>query len=224
MSRVLIVLLFCFLNSVNSQTVERNYHFDNYKIISYKNFRYKYDYKYFSFKNSKDSTYNLEIGYSDNNKRKSCFLRDWERKELIRFDIDFVFMNKDDLAKLKNPAFVKIPSKTSNYSVFNKRYEKIEFEKDSINNKTIVHLIRFKDGSLKKILHDEYYFFGINKEINSKDLYSMKNYFNNSYNIGIPQDEDLEKILRLKDGKIESQTDYIKIVNIDYNPNLKIEK
>lgn len=223
--RSLFLLLFTLITfPFYAQKVEeRNYHFDNYKVITIKNHFNKNDFKVIRFHNSKDSTYTLQLVYNVRNQDfKYVRIEDSKNKESIIFDFYFNFKDISDLSKLIKPVLTKY---NDNYidkvTQFNPSIEKIEYEVDTTKNSTIVHLTRFDDNSFKKIINEEYYFFEKDDKINCTDSYSVKKYLQDAHNLTIDKEQHLKKKYRLYNGKIGRQEEYQEIINIDYNFNVK---
>ena len=157
-----IFLLFLFFTICSfSQEKEYNYHFDYFTKLNVKIYSDNRDFDTYIFKNSKDSTYSLELRYSKTDTIAS--IHDYKANQMIKFDVDFKFDKISDLEKLKisklykRVYFNKIKSK--------KFHEEMEYEHDTINNQIIVHITQFKNNKKKKIINEHYCYFAENDNI-----------------------------------------------------------
>lgn len=97
-----IIILIFLLNSffAFSQKKQQSYYFDCAITSNYKNYIYSRDEKLITFKNTKDSTYQLSISYGKT--YKEATRNDFNKRELIKFDVNFDYNNVNDLKKLVN--------------------------------------------------------------------------------------------------------------------------
>ena len=222
MIRILfLVLTFLVTNLTFSQDLNRNYYFDFITITDTKDYTNGFNGKNIHFINQKDSTYSLYMRL--NNSYKEVTLNDKERKQSIKFDIDFEYKSVEDLNKLSNSKLYTVV----NYSKRKKHknyVEDFEFERDSISNITIVHLTSYKNKKRKKIINEHYYFFGLNDNYDLDKPNSIKNYVLEKYNLKIADNKHLDKTIHLKNGKISRETNNIYTKLIDFNFEFKIDE
>lgn len=224
MTRILlIVLAFLAINSSYSQDLERNYHFDLVTISNVKDYSHGFMGKVIDFINQKDSTYNLFIKVNGLNNEAT--LNDRKKKQIIKFDVDedFDYKTIDDLNKLSNSKLFTVVVHSKHKSYKNST-EDFEYELDSINNKTIVHLTRFKNKKRKKIISEHYHFLSVNDIYDGTNSSNYKNYILENHSLRIADNQELEKILHLKDGKIWLETQYISKKIVDFNFKFKIDE
>ncbi|GAA3784751.1 hypothetical protein GCM10022271_16500 [Corallibacter vietnamensis] len=224
MTRILlIVLAFLAINSSYSQDLERNYHFDLVTISNVKDYSHGFMGKVIDFINQKDSTYNLFIKVNGLNNEAT--LNDRKKKQIIKFDVDedFDYKTIDDLNKLSNSKLFTVVVHSKHKSYKNST-EDFEYELDSINNKTIVHLTRFKNKKRKKIISEHYHFLSVNNIYDGTSSSNYKNYILENHSLRIADNQELEKILHLKDGKIWLETQYISKKIVDFNFKFKIDE
>ncbi|WP_417289474.1 hypothetical protein [Corallibacter sp.] len=224
MTRILlIVLAFLAINSSYSQDLERNYHFDLVTISNVKDYSHGFMGKVIDFINQKDSTYNLFIKVNGLNNEAT--LNDRKKKQIIKFDVDedFDYKTIDDLNKLSNSKLFTVVVHSKHKSYKNST-EDFEYELDSINNKTIVHLTRFKNKKRKKIISEHYHFLSVNNIYDGTSSSNYKNYILENHSLRIADNQELEKILHLKDGKIWLETQYISKKIVDFDFKFKIDE
>ncbi|WP_418509553.1 hypothetical protein [Corallibacter sp.] len=224
MTRILlIVLAFLAINSSYSQDLERNYHFDLVTISNVKDYSHGFMGKVIDFINQKDSTYNLFIKVNGLNNEAT--LNDRKKKQIIKFDVDedFDYKTIDDLNKLSNSKLFTVVVHSKHKSYKNST-EDFEYELDSINNKTIVHLTRFKNKKRKKIISEHYHFLSVNNIYDGTSSSNFKNYILENHSLRIADNQELEKILHLKDGKIWLETQYISKKIVDFDFKFKIDE
>ncbi|WP_395044857.1 hypothetical protein [Flavobacterium sp.] len=197
-----------------------SYNFNYYSVYNYKNYGFKVDTKMIQITNEKDSTYSLHLDYNT----KEAILKDTKNKLLVKFKIDFNFEKIEDLEKLTNSRLFKNSRYVSGRK-FKNFVQDFEFGNDTINHKTIVHLTSYKNKKRKKIINEHFYYFG-NENNNIYDLHekSIKKYLINKYDLEDIKDLNIEKILCLKDGKIESQMIFSEIKKVNYNFKFKIDE
>ena len=202
---ITIILLICCQNIFSQE----KYHFDNYVVSNVKNYKSGYTDKLIEIFNHKDSTYTLQIQYK-NNKRKAL-LFDYKNKKINLFIMDFDFKRLSSIKKLDNPFQKYNPNLTNKKDVQGK--EIVEFENDTIKNTKIVHLTNYKDEDKSLILNEYYYFFSLKKEMNFDESVNLKLKLIKKFNIEFKDDENLYRILSLKDGKIMVDTEFLSYVN-----------
>ncbi|MFT7350784.1 MAG: hypothetical protein ACI9XR_000500 [Flavobacterium sp.] len=214
----LIFNLSCF-----AQKKQMSYFFDYYskrKINQYETGT-KGEIVYFS--NKQDSTYNLSISIT--NTKNEAVLIDKKKDIIVKFDVNLGFINNDtvDLTKLTNSKLYTIvifgPSKK-----YKKMVQDFEYEKNTITNKSIFHLTRFKNNKRNKIISEHYYFF--EKDINNSALIknSVKEYIAEKYKIKFDSDDNLKRILHLKNGELANETEFLETKNINYNFIFEIDE
>ena len=208
------------VNNAFSQRDKKSYYFNYSSISEYKNYPTQFNGKLINFRNTKDSTYYLQIGI--NGSKKEAIITDYKNKLIIKFDVNFEYQNSDDLKKLSNSKLYTVVHFEKNKQ-YKKAVEEIEYEKDSITNNTIVHITRFANNKRKKIIGEHYYFFGNIENSGSIHKKSIKNYIIDKYNIVLKENENLTKILSLKEGKIESESIFLDIKSEDINFEFPID-
>lgn len=186
------------------------------QICDYKN---NFDDKFIFLRNSKDSTYILTVRIGKIKNEAS--LSDDRKKWLVRFDIDSDYQQIEDLNKVTNNMFYTDVQPKRKSKVYKNFVEDYKFEKDTINNETIVHLKRYKNCKRKKTIFDHYYFFGKKSKLYNTEKNSIKNYLITKYNLDLSA-FNLEKIYHLEDGKLAVKTEEINKDSIDFNFNFKI--
>ena len=209
-------MLFLFLLSSNtfSQEMKKRYYFDYSSVCEYKKHPNQFNGKLIDFRNTKDSTYHLQIKI--NGTDKEAVILDYKNKLIIKFDVNFDYENTGDLKKLSNSKLYT----TVNFEKklkYKKAIETIEYEKDSMTNKTIVHITRFANNKRKKIIGEHYYFFEKIENSSSSHKKSIKNYLIDKYDIILKEGENLTKVLCLTKGKIESESRFLEIKSEDVN-------
>jgi hypothetical protein len=219
MNKLLVLLLFPML--LFSQQKERKYHFDYFEKVNIKVHVYEENHDSYFFKNSKDTTYYLELRYAKYDTIAKIF--DSSTKECIVFDLNFIFKDINDLKKLSNPSidnnvsFVKRNEKKIKY------IENIEYEHDTINKQYIIHKIQRKDNKKKTIINEHYFIFSKKQHINTISDSKFKDYLIKNYQLELPEDYHYEKTLCLIDGKISTQYLISKIEKIDFDLSFKIK-
>jgi hypothetical protein len=215
----LIDFSFLFLSFFSFSQEKMSYYFDYYSISNYKNYGAKLDNLMVNVLNEKDSTYTLLLNYSS----KEATLNDRKNRQLIKFVFDFKFEKIEDLNKLTNPKLYT-QVQTIRGRRFKKFVEDFEYENDSLTGKTIVHLTSYRKKKRKKIINEHYYYFGDNVNTVDSHKKSIKNYLLNKYKLKDLKNLNIEKVLHLKDGKIESQIDFVEIKKVDFNFKFEIEE
>lgn len=191
-----IFLLFLFLSIYSfSQEKEYNFYFDHYINIKSKNYGDNKFEESYQFKNSKDSTYLLELIYSNKDTLATIF--DHKEIDIIKFEIDFKFKKTEDFSKLKNPILYSSVYRELISRKYKNFHEEMEFDNDTINKQILVHLTQFKNIKKKKIINEHYYYFTLNKNIKPLVYSNFKKRIINKYNLEILNDYDLEKTLCL---------------------------
>lgn len=198
-----------------------SYYFNHVTKTAYKNYGTNFDGSVISFTNQNDSTYILQI--RSNTNKSEAEIIDYKNKLRITFDANFVYKNVEDLNKLSNTKLYTAVEFSKGKRFKNFR-EEFEFENDTVSNKKIVHLTQFKNKTSKKIINEHYYFFGKNKNVINTNKKALKKYLTDKYKVAFEEDENLERILHLHDGKIVTDTEILHIMNIDFNFNFKIDE
>jgi hypothetical protein len=216
------VILFLFLLSNNtfSQQNRKSYYFNYSSVSEYKIYQNQFNGKLIDFRNTKDSTYYLQIAI--NGSKKEAIIADYKNKLIIKFDVNFEYQNSNDLKKLSNSKLYTVVNFGKNIK-YKKAVEFIEYEKDSITNKTIVHITRFANKKRKKIISELYCFFENMENVSSNHKKSIKNYLIDKHNIILKESENLTKVLCLKEGKIESESHFLEIKSEDVNFEFSID-
>lgn len=198
-----------------------SYYFDSSVVYKYKNYSTHFNGKMIYFMNTKDSTYSLLIKMNDN--VKGATLDDHKKKRVINFDVNFDYNKVEDLNKLNNSKLytVIIYENQKKYKNF---VEVFEYEKDTINNQILVHLTQFKNSKKKKIINEHYYYFSNKDNIESLYKNNVKDYLLKKYNLFEIKNFNLEKIVCVIDGKINSETVYLESKKIDFNFIFKIDE
>ena len=101
------------------------------------------------FTNSKDSTYTMSI--YENKDSIYARLFDYKKSILVNFELQSSYNNTNDLNKLINSRLYKYLTYTRE-RINKKNVEDFEYEMDTVNNKTLVHLRLFKNKKRKKLL------------------------------------------------------------------------
>ena len=148
---------------------------------------------------------------------KESRLYDFKKKEVVEFSIDNVTFKMNDLANLKQPKLVDYFFHKHEKKIDNKNVEKVEFERDTILNKTLVHLIRYKNKKFKKIIHEDYFIFQKKQDSEFKRINQDVKDLITAHNVNLNKGESLTKTLCLNDGKISLDIEYLESKNIDYN-------
>ncbi len=221
MKKIFLLFLFISIHSF-SQEKEYNFYFDHYINIKSKNYGDNRFEESYQFKNTKDSTYLLELKYSN----KDTVARIFNHKEIdiIEFDIDFKFKKTEDLSKLENPILYSSVYRELILRKYKNFHEEMEFENDTINKQILVHLTQYKNKKKKKIINEYFYYFTLNKDIKPLIYSNFKKRLINKYNLEILNDYDLEKTLCLIDGKLSSEFLTQKIEKINYELNFTVIK
>ncbi len=216
-----IFLLFLYFTICSfSQEKEYKYHFDYFTKFNVKIYSDNRDFDTYIFKNSKDSTYSLELRYSIIDTIASIL--DYKANQMIKFDADFKFDKISDLEKLK---ISKLYKRVYFNKIKRKKFhEEMQYEHDTINNQIIVHITQFKNSKKKKIINEHYCFFAKNDNIKPIIKSIFKDNLIDKYKLEILDNYNLEKTLHLIDGKIDSQYLTCKIEKVDYNFSFKIEE
>ncbi len=217
-----LVLLILFLTSSNafSQEKKLSYYFDSSIAYKYKKYSTHFNGKMIHFINTKDSTYSLLIKINDTIKK--AILDDHKKKIIINFDANFDYNKIEDLNKLSN-------SKLYTEVIYEKQkqqkniVENFEYENDSINKQILVHITNFKDKKKKKIITEHYYYFSNKENIISSYKNNVKEYILKKYNLLEIKNLNLEKILCLVDGKIDSETIFLDIRPLDFKFDFPID-
>lgn len=188
-----------YLETVYSETSQKN----NYVIL----------------KNSKNKDVSMVI----NNNLKIARLFDFTNGKMFFFDLKNRIENISNLKNLDTAIYnskskITMHKNSCNCDKDNILVE-VEQERDTIQNKFIVHKIIFKNHKKKKILHEDYYIFKLTNSNFTLDKSLLKEYLSENYNIPFIENEDIEKIICVQDNKKISETEYIitKRGNINLN-------
>jgi len=217
---ILFIFIFCSNTFLYSQNKEMSYYFDSCTEYNLKQYDMNLFSKVYFFKNSKDSSYDMAIHQN----KDSLFSRlfDYKKEILINFDVNFIYNNVEDLKKLQNIRLYN--NVILNKKTKHKNYvEDFEYEIDSINNQTLVHITQYKNSKRKKIINEHYYFFSNNENIKNIDKNNMKDYLINKYNLLEIKNQNLEKTICVVDGKKQSEKEILKIMKIDYTLSFKTD-
>lgn len=182
----------------------------------YKN---NFDGKLIFLSNSNDSTYIMAVKIGKS--LKEATISDHKKRWLIKFEMDFEYQHIEDLNQLSNSRLytgLRSVRRKSNKNAV----EDFKFERDTINNETIVHIKRFKNSKRKKTIFDHYYFFGKKSNVYDAKKNSIKNYLIDKYNLDLNA-FNLEKVYHLEDGKLAMKSEDIQNESIDFNFNFKID-
>lgn len=204
-----------------SQKKDYNLHFDYFLKGSHKIYGDGINEDNYLFKNSKDSTYSLELRYSKTDTIAQIYINNV--KDIIKFTIDFKYEKISDLDKLKDPILYAtvIPGFPKKYKNF---HEEMEYEIDSINNQVLVHITQFKNKKKKKIINEHYYYFSKKDNIKPVEIPTFKNNLISKYKLDILENYNFEKRLFLVDGKLSSEFAIQKIEKISSNLNFTVIK
>ncbi|MCF6130243.1 hypothetical protein L1S35_11210 [Flavobacterium sp. AS60] len=214
------LFIFFLISNISSSQDKFSYYFDSMTVQQISDYKNNFDDEFIFLRNSKDSTYSLTVRIGKIKKEAS--LIDDKKKWLVRFDIDFDYQQLEDLNKLTNNMLYTNFRPRRRGKVYKNFVEDFKFEKDTINNETIVHLKRFKNKKKKKIIWDHYYFFGKRNNVYDTKKNSIKNYLNAKYNLDL-NTFNLEKVYHLEDGKLAIKTEEIKQESIDFNFSFKTD-
>jgi len=198
-----------------------NYYFNQVTESNYKNYGTNFNGSIISFQNQNDSTYILQI--RNNGSKRDAEITDYKNKLRIRFDVNFKYKNIEDLNKLSNSKLYTVVEfiKGKQFKEFR---EEFEFENDTVSNKKIVHLTQFKNKTSKKKINEHYYFFRKNKNLTNTNKRSVKNYLTDKYKLVFNDEENLEKVLHLHEGKISTETEILYVMTVDFDFNFKIDE
>ncbi|MEC4004352.1 hypothetical protein OX283_006770 [Flavobacterium sp. SUN052] len=200
---------------------QEKYHFDNYLTSHVKNYQSGYDDELIEVMNRMDSTLLLVIQIKGD--KKIVTLNDLKKEKIFIFNMDFKFKNLKSLKKLDSPVkFNKHNTKKIEDSIG--ITEVAEFENDTIKNTKIVHLTKFLLSDKTKIYREYFYFFEIKKEFNFEESLKLKLKLNKKFNIEFKEDENLYKILSLKEGKILIDTEFKDYVNEEFDLNFVVDE
>ena len=204
-----------------SQKKDYNFHFDYFLKGSNKIYGDGISEDCYFFKNSKDSTYSLQLRYSKTDTIAQIYIKGI--KDIIKFTIDFKYEKISDLDKLKEPILYTtvIPDYPKKYKNF---HEEMEYEIDSINNQVLVHITKYKNKKKNKIINEHYYYFSKKDNIEPVEMPILKNNLISKYKLDILVNYNFEKQLCLVDGKLSSEFTIQKIEKISSNLNFTVIK
>jgi len=217
-----IFLLFLLVSICSfSQKKEYNFHFDYFSKVSSKIYGDGISEDCYFFKNSKDSTYSLQLRYSKTDTIAQIYIKGI--KDIIKFTIDFKYEKISDLDKLKNPILYEtvIPDSPKKYKNF---HEEMEYEIDSINDQVLVHITQYKNKKKNKIIKEHYYYFSKKDNIEPIEIPIFKNNLISKYKLDILVNYNFEKQLCLVDGKLSSEFIIQKIEKIRSDLNFTVIK
>ena len=217
MKKIKIFLLFLVSCTAFSQNKKFDYYFDHYEVQVIKNYGFENGFpeKKIIFSNSKDSNYILHIKTNKNSKEARLY--DFNKKNVIEFSINTITFKVDDLGNLQLPKWIDFYFHNHEEKIDEENVEKMEYERDTILNKTVVHLIKFKNKKLKKIIHEDYFIFQKKQNSEFKKINEDVKKIIDKYNFNFEKGESLIKTLCLTDGKISLDIEYLENKNIDYN-------
>jgi hypothetical protein len=213
---------FCF----SQENEKRSYSFNTFtsSIITYYGSKI-YRNNYVFVKNEKDENYYLSI----NNDLMTATLNDFTLNKIFHFKLKKRVEKIVDLKQL-DTAFYNPKSKlhcNCNSSEKSEKpiVEEIEYERDTINKKFIVHRMTYKNNKKKKIIHEDYFIFKENTNTANIDKTVSSKFFSDKFNIPFTDNDDLEKIIEIKDGKKMEEYEYVftKKENITLNFIVKEE-
>ncbi len=217
MKKFLIIISLIISCNIFCQKKDFNYKLNHLEVIVTKNYSYEKGYpeRVIYFSNSSDSTYTLKLMISKN--RKEAKLFDFKNKQAFLFEIDKIDFNEGDLDKLKNVKLVDYYFHNHEKIIDKKSVEKIEFGRDTIANKIIAHVTKYKNEKLTKIIHEDYLIFEKTFESRFKKHNEHVKSIIKKHQIKLLERESLKKLLCLKDGKINLEINYIENKDIDKN-------
>lgn len=205
-----------------SQKKDYNFHFDYFSKVSIKVYGDGINEDTYVFKNSKDSTYSLELRYSKTDTIAQIYIKNI--KDIIKFKVDFIYEKISDLDKLKDPILYATVIPAFNSKKYKNFHEEMEYEIDSINNQVLVHITQYKNKKKKKIINEHYYYFSKKDNIEPVEIPIFKNNLISKYKLDILENYNFEKKLCLVDGKLSSEFTIQKIEKISSNLNFTVIK
>ncbi|WP_430467863.1 hypothetical protein [Winogradskyella ouciana] len=214
MKKIIIVFALFAIGLSFSQEANKSYYFDIVTTSYIKDYSNNVEGKRIRFQNKEDDSYSMYIMITDSS--KDATLSDTKNRTLIKFDMDFEYQSVEDLNKLDNSKLYS-SIKYSKSRRYKNYVEDFDFERDSISEKTIVHIIKYKNKKRKKIISEHYYIFGKNDGYNKNNPTLMKDYIFEKYNLKIAENKHLEKIIHLDKGKISLETSNFVSETIDFN-------
>ena len=210
---ILFIFIFCSNTFLFSQNEEMSYYFDSCTEYNHNQYDLKLYSKTIHFRNTKDSTYSMSLFQKKDT--AYAILSDHKKSVIVNFNVDFKYNNVNDIKKLNNIRLYQnvAYSKGKKYKNY---IEDFEYEIDSINNQTLVHLTQYKNNKRKKIINEHYYYFSNKENIKSLDKNNMKDYLLNKYNLLEIKNQNIEKTICVVDGKKQSENEILKVTKIDY--------
>ena len=210
---ILLILIFYTNTFLYSQNKEMSYYFDSCTEYNQNQYDIKLYSKINHFRNTKDSTYSMSIFQKKDSVYASLY--DHNKNILVNFSVDFKYNNVNDFEKLNNIRLFQNVA-YSKGKKYKKYIEDFEYENDSVNNQTLVHLTQYKNSKRKKIINEHYYYFSNKDNIKSIEKNNMKDYLIRKYNLLEIKNKNLEKSICVVDGKKQSENEILKITKIDY--------
>ncbi|WP_309608838.1 hypothetical protein [Flavobacterium sp.] len=215
--KIIALSIYLISNLINAQENKLNYYFDSYDVTLIKNYNYQngYPIKKIVFSNSKDSTYLLQI-IADKHYQEAK-LYDSKKKQTIQFYIKDISFKIDDLGNLEKPKLTDSYFHNHKKNVSTQNFENVEFERDTILNKTIIHLTKYKNKKLNKIIHEDYFIFQKKQKPEHQIINIDIQNLIKIHNLKLNKDDILTKTLCLINGKISVDIQYLEHKAIDYN-------
>lgn len=208
-----IVFFIFFLNTFfcfSQENERRSYSFDTFTssiITFYESIVLRNDYVFVT--NEKDESYYLSI----NNNLMSASLIDINLNKIFHFKLKKRVEKIVDLKQLDTVFYNSKSNLNCNCNLSEKSekpiVEKIEYERDTINKKFIVHRIIYKNKKKKKINLEKYFIFKENPNTANIDKTVYSNFLSDKSNIPFTENDDLEKVIDVKDGKIMVEYEYL---------------
>ncbi|WP_329806550.1 hypothetical protein [Flavobacterium facile] len=219
--RKVFLLFLLFSVCTFSQKKDYSFYFDYFSKVSSKIYGNVINEDAYIFKNSKDSTYFLELRYSKTDTIAQIHIKN--KNDIIKFKIDFKYEKISDLNKLKDPILYEtvIPGSPKKYKNF---HEVMEHEIDSINDQVLVHITQYKNKKKNKIINEHYYYFSKKDNIEPVEIPIFKNNLISKYKLDILVNYNFEKQLCLIDDKLSSEFTIQKIEKISSNLNFTVIK
>jgi hypothetical protein len=213
--KITFFILFVFFYSfVFSQNEKMSYYFDTSSESNVKQYKINLFSKVIYFTNSKDSTYTMSI--YENKDSIYARLFDYKKSILVNFELQSSYNNTNDLNKLINSRLYKYLTYTRE-RINKKNFEDFEYEMDTVNNQTLVHLTLFKNKKRKKIINEHYYYFTNKENIISFSNNNLKEYLLRKYNLIEIKNQNLEKTICVENGKKSTENEIVNIKKIDYS-------
>lgn len=210
-----IILFIVFLNSFFCFSQEnKSYSFDTFTSFMKTTYgRVNQRNNYVIVINNKNENYYLSI----NNNSMSANLFDYDIHKVFYFKLKYRIEKVLDLKQLDSAFYNPKSSISCNCNLSKKEIknsvEEIEFERDTINKKFIVHKITFKNNKKDKIINEHYFIFKENLSKDTIDKDNFKRLVSDEFDIPLTDFDDLEKIIDVEDGKKTCESEYITTKN-----------